>query len=70
MIKVKNIIGKKQLHKSVKQTAEELLDLGDNPHSVHYAPIMDRNQNEAIRLLADQIDTLWAIVKAYKTGKL
>lgn len=62
--------GKKRLGKSYSQTVEEILDVGENKHSVHYAPIMDRNQNEAIRFLAEQIDTLWQIVKAYKTGKL
>ena len=62
--------GKKRLGKSTRQTVEEILDLGNNPHSVHPSNIMDYNQNDAIRLLAEQIDTLWTIVKAYKTGKL
>jgi len=62
--------GKKRLGKSYSKAVEELLNLGDEPNSVHDAPIMDRNQNEAIRFLAEQIDTLWQIVNAYKTGKL
>lgn len=62
--------GKKRLGKSYKQTAMELLDIVENPNAVHDANIMDRNQNEAILFLADQVDTLWAIVKAYKEGKL
>ena len=62
--------GKKRLGKSYKQTVEEILNVGENKDSVHDAQIMDRNQNEAIRFLAEQIDTLWQIVKAYKTGKL
>jgi len=62
--------GKKITGKSISQTVEEILDLGDNPNSVHDANIMDRKQNEAIRFLAEQITTLGAIIKAYKTGKL
>lgn len=62
--------GKKRLGKSYIQTVEEILNVGENKDSVHDAPIMDRNQNEAIRFLAEQIDTLWQIVEAYKTGKL
>jgi hypothetical protein len=61
---------RKTVDKTIRQTVENILALGDNPNSVHDAPVMDRNQNDAIRLLAEQLDTLWTIVKAYKTGKL
>lgn len=62
--------GKKRLGKSYSQTVEEMLNLGENKDSVHDAPIMDRNQNYAIRFLAEQIDTLFSIIKQYKQGKL
>lgn len=62
--------GKKRLGKSYKRTTMELLDIVENPNAVHDANIMDRNQNEAILFLAEQIDTLWQIVTAYKEGKL
>jgi len=56
--------------KSVKQTVQQILDTEYNPYSVHPSNIMNWKQNEAIRILAEQVDTLWQIVKAYKTGKL
>jgi len=56
--------------KSVKQTVQQILDTEYNPYSVHSSNIMNWKQNEAIRILAEQVDTLWQIVKAYKTGKL
>jgi len=62
--------GKKRLGKSCKQTTHEILDTEHNPYSVHPSNIMDMKQNEAIIFLAEQLDTLGAIVKAYKTGKL
>jgi len=46
---------------TVLQRITDILNLGDNPDSVHDANIMDRNQNEAIRFLADQIDHLHKI---------
>lgn len=59
---------KKRLGKSYSQTVEELLN--SNPLSVHPSRESDYQCREAIRFLAEQIDTLWQIVKAYKTGKL
>ena len=57
--------------RTTKYRIKKILDIQDeNPNAVHDAGIMDRMQNEAIVLLAKQIDTLWTIVKAYKTGKL
>lgn len=57
--------------RTIKYRIKKALDIQDeNPNAVHDAGIMDKMQNEAIVLLAEQIDTLWAIVKAYKTGKL
>jgi hypothetical protein len=41
-----------------KEKIKNILDLGDNSNSVHDAPILDRNQNEAIILLAEKIDEL------------
>jgi len=61
---------KKQKGVSVKQTVIKILNTEYNPYSVHPSNIMDWRQNEAITLLAEQIDTLWQIVTAYKTGKL
>lgn len=61
---------KKQKGVSVKQTVIKILNTEYNPYSVHPSNIMDWRQNEAITLLAEQIDTLWQVVTAYKTGKL
>jgi len=60
--------GKKRLGKSYSQTVEEILR--NNEYSVHPSQLSDYQQREAIRFLAEQIDTLWQIIKAYKTGKL
>ena len=56
--------------KSIEERISDILNLGENLDSVHYAPIMDRNQNEALRYLAKRLQILETIVKAYKTGKL
>ena len=60
--------GKKRLGKSYSQTVEEILN--SNFNSGHPSRENDSQQRNAIRFLAEQIDTLWQIVKAYKTGKL
>jgi hypothetical protein len=67
-INLSDNFGKKRLGKSYSETVDEIL----KSHSPSYHPSRERdiNQDEAIRFLAEQIDTLWAIVKAYKTGKL
>ena len=36
----------------------------------HPSREFDHKIEEAIKTLAEQIDTIWIIVKAYKTGKL
>jgi hypothetical protein len=61
---------KKQKGVSVKQTVIKILDTEYNPYSVHPSNVMNWKQNQTITLLAEQIDTLWQIVTAYKTGKL
>ena len=43
---------------TIEEKINKVLDLGDNLKSVHDAPIMDMKQNEAIRLLAKEIDDL------------
>lgn len=53
---------------TVEKRTNEFLNLGDNLNSVHDAPIMDRNQNEAIRFLAKQIDILHKM--RIKSGKI
>jgi len=60
----------KQKEKSVKQTIQEIMSYNYNPLSIHPSRLEGWSHEEAIKLLAEQVDTLWAIVKAYKTGKL
>lgn len=65
------MIPEEKAKRTIKYRIKKALDIQDeNPNAVHDAGIMDKMQNEAIVLLAEQIDTLWAIVKAYKIGKL
>ena len=68
MNKIKLI--RKQKGVSTKNTIIKIIDPEYNPYGVHPSRLTDWQYKEAIKLLAEQLDTLSAIVAAYKTGKL
>ena len=67
---MKDKLIKKQLGVSVKQTVVSILEDGYNPYSVHPSRVEEWRTEQALMFIAEQLDTLGAIVKAYKTGKL